>query len=860
MPEYPKPHLRVPADRKQIRFKGNGRGKFKRRDLSREQHAARLLQQLGKVKNRFDEEWKRRTDSHLSEDFGLLLNIQSAPGYSLKLDSLEKKPSKTQDGIYLLNVRHSETEKGVIASAAVLVPFGQLKILEKKVSAYENPQKDTTDKKGNKSPKHATLLANIDFIGVAALEALWTEQEPLPEDDSPVWWELWISRAPRAESKARSWLQLFEETSRSLQLEVNQFRLRLPDVEIVLLKATRAQLEGSVDLLNTLTEVRKARTCSIDLSALPGSEQFEWIEEALRRIQWPDLDAPAVCLLDTGVNREHPLLSNVLSEEDMDTILPQMGTADHPNPGYAHGTPMAGLAAFDDLRNLMESNKPWLQIHRLESVKLIHDGTEHEPKNYGAVTSQAIVRPEITHPHRRRVYCLAVTRRDFLVQGRPSSWSAGIDAGAAGTNEEFQPKRVIFVSAGNHRDFLNNYSYPDSNKESPIEDPAQAWNGITVGAMTRRCEITEEDDESRRARAIARHEELSPFSRTSVDDWDPRWPIKPDIVMEGGNLARTESGNYIERDSLELISTASNFMVRPLCSMNGTSAAAASAARMGAMLMARFPGYRSETYRGLIVHSAHWQPNMLSHVNPHTSRSSEGVQRILRLYGFGEPHQPRLFGSGESGVTLIIEDTIQPYDPDSEAGKAKLGYFNLHELPWPKEVFDQYRDVDLTLTVTLSYFIDPNPGSRCWDKSMKYRYASHLLRFDFKRADESEDVFRKALEKRVEEEEEGELLELNLNETRSPSDYRWALGPKLRGKAGSLVQDVWKGSPADLAAMGQVAVYPAKGWFATRSFPEDHEFYNCHQRKVPYSLIISIDAEQEIGLYSSISNIISVDV
>ncbi|MBN1961617.1 MAG: S8 family serine peptidase [Deltaproteobacteria bacterium] len=288
--------------------------------------------------------------------------------------------------------------------------------------------------------------------------------------------------------------------------------------------------------------------------------------------------------------------------------------------------------------------------------------------------------------------------------------------------------------------------------------------------------------------------------------------------------------------------------------MNATSAATASASRLGAMLLARYPDYWPKTHRGLIVHSARWLPNMVGNINLHNFGSSQEVESLLRIYGFGEPHQPRLFGSGESGVTMIIQDMLNPYDINSKPGDAKLGHFNLHKLPWPNKVFDNHPDIECKLKVTLSYFINPNPGTRCWDRSEKYRYASHLLRFNFKRATESDDVFRNALEKRITDEENDTF------ETRPPSDQKWALDPKLRGKAGSLVQDIWKGSPADLREMTQVAVYPAKGWFATRSFPSDHEFHNCHQRLVRYSLIISIDTAQDIGLYTSISNLISVSV
>jgi len=47
MADYPHQHLQIPPKRRELKFKGNGRGKLNRRTtLSREQHAARLQGQM----------------------------------------------------------------------------------------------------------------------------------------------------------------------------------------------------------------------------------------------------------------------------------------------------------------------------------------------------------------------------------------------------------------------------------------------------------------------------------------------------------------------------------------------------------------------------------------------------------------------------------------------------------------------------------------------------------------------------------------------------------------------------------------------------------------------------------------------
>jgi hypothetical protein len=73
-----------------------------------------------------------------------------------------------------------------------------------------------------------------------------------------------------------------------------------------------------------------------------------FIEDLAERITWPGGDAPAVCLLDTGVNRAHPLIEPALSEADLMSIDPAWGGDDHES-GPGHGTGMAGLALMATL-------------------------------------------------------------------------------------------------------------------------------------------------------------------------------------------------------------------------------------------------------------------------------------------------------------------------------------------------------------------------------------------------------------------------------------------------------------------------------------------------------------------------------
>lgn len=846
MPENPTPkdHIVCPPNYETLKFSGRAQGKFVVFPRDRHEHAEFLKRKLSDVEAAFEAEKQNRAET--GQPFGLILEVTSEPGHNLQFVSLEATPTKRLQGIELLNLRIVKTKNGNVQKASIFVPFGRLKVLQKKVENYAvkdgKPRKD-----GTSSPSNEKLLANISDIAVAALEALWTDAEILPAEDGAHWWEFWVRRCDG------DWESQFIAECKNLGIEVLDQRLEMPDQIIYVGKSGRSTIESSLDLLNTLSEVRKARPCSIGLTDLSTSEQFEWIEEALERIYWPvDVNCPAVCLIDTGVNRAHPLLEPILREEDLHSIIPHLGEADHPLSSTAHGTSMAGIAAFDDLRKLMLNGEEWTQGHRIESVKLIHEGNEHEPENFGALTQQAIYLPEIEAPDRSRVYCLAITSGSANDKGHPTAWSSAIDSVIAGANEEDAPKRIVIVSAGNVRSDFSNY--PESCYQSKVEDPAQSWNAVCVGASTMRSAIEEDDPDSSLCEPLALPGGLSPFSRTTLE-WEPRWPTKPDIVMEGGNLGKSPDGDVLTCDSLSVLTTAPNFLQKPITTFTATSAAAASASRLCARMIERYPDRWPETIRGMLVHSARWSDEMLDNgqIDPYSAGASSEVQRLLRIYGFGIPNETRALHSFENSATLINEADLQPYA--EPAGDAKLNQCNLHQLQWPTEELNKSPDAPVTMRVTLSYYIEPNPGTRMWEKNKKYQYASCLLRFRPKHKDQSIDEFRDFLIQYTSDYEKPE----DGTKPKSMNDPGWAVGSQLRGKGGSIVQDIWQGSAAQLAEMGHIAVFPVKGWWATRKYKEDHEWHQCHLRKQRYSLIISLEADADIPIHSTVTTIIELD-
>lgn len=748
---------------------------------------------------------------------GVYVQFESAPGVDLKIESLEDK----RKGIEVVAVRSTrlQPDQSPVQRATVFVPDGQVKHFITRFEQYSQQQ----TKKGE--PRHKEAIDRIAALRRATLRALWTDSEDVfPAEQIETWWEVWLRRHDGLE------LERFHVFAGAVGFEVGARRLAFDDRIVILAKATANQLATSVDVLNDLAEVRLAKTGAARFDDAAPTEQAGWVNNLRDRTAPCGIDAPAVCVLDTGVNRGHPLLEAVIAPVDATAVDPGWGSHDDGGgPGImGHGTDMAGLVAYGDLATAIQFNGALELRHCVESVKILPPTGANPPELYGAITSQAVSRPEITAPARKRAFSLAVTATDERDRGEPTSWSAAIDALAAGRSFntathgleylEAAPdlRRLFVISAGN----VNNPEVAHLNRSDlePVHDPAHAWNALTVGAYTEKATLS---DTWNGWSPIAPAGDLSPWSTTSVL-FREVWPIKPDVVFEGGNVAHDGAGGLeFGAGDLCLLSTYYKPAERMFTLTFATSAAAAQVARLTALMLAEYPDFWPETDRGLIVHSARWTKAMEAHLRGASGK--RGRAKLVRRYGFGVPSVARALRSANDALTLVAQSTIRPFL------KGKMREMHVHELPWPKEVLEQLGPAPVRLRVTLSYFIEPNPGRRGWKR--RHRYASHGLRFDVKTPTETLEEFRKRLnEKALEDEEE--------KPSTSSDSSEWYLGEQTRNR-GSIHSDVWVGTAADLAARGVIGVYPVSGWW------KDQPKRDRSALGARYSLVVSIETDAE---------------
>ncbi|WP_183253853.1 S8 family peptidase [Brevundimonas basaltis] len=742
------------------------------------------------------------------------------PGIYVEVESRAKDSlpdlSWSRQDIRIGAVRTTDSGSEV---GAVFVPLANTSFLLDKVSEYGSEPK-------GKKPSHQAKMDPLENIRPANLASLWTDQRPLPSVDETLWWECWCWK-DRVHNLIAA--------ARGLNLRVSERRLTFPEYVVIPVYASRPQIQRLLQNCDAVEELRRAEDSPHVFNTVFRREQSAWADDLVARIVPPAADAPAVCILDGGVAYDHPLLAVGLSLTDCHTIDEAWLVDDHHRDG--HGTGMAGTALYGDLTYPLASTGPVELLHGLESVKFLEppSAVRAEPSNYGAITQAAIALPEIAAPVRARVYCMAVTNEDVSGE-RPTSWSAALDQICAGVmpgdDLPGARRRLFVVSAGNIQDSADpdDISDPD---EFPIEDPAQAWNALSIGGFTDKVDIRDNGYDGWSGAAVVG--DVSPFSRNSVDWLHSITPIKPEVVFEAGNRAINASGSEIVAglDSLSLLTTARQFDQLPLTTIWATSPATAQGASFAASIMAEHPDLWPETVRALIVHSAQWTPRMLERLKACKGRKRDCITEA-RQFGYGVPQLDRALSSARNDVALIAQGELTPFKRVRKLGDdgkpvlaaPSLNEAHYYDLPWPKAALEALADKKVQLKVVLSYFIEPSLGDLA--PVTPSRYQSFGLRFDLKRATESNrDFIRRFNES---ERVKGEVR------PKADSDNRWRFGSQSIS-AGSLHCDVWEGPGAELAARNVVAVYPIAGWWKNRTSLKQWD------RKARYALIVSITTD-----------------
>jgi hypothetical protein len=728
------------------------------------------------------------------------------------------------------------------------VPNARLDYLRVKVDAFADDAQtwQTVSKKDGSVTLHRgseRAVAPVGQVGLATLEDVGGPRlhHELPSEGRRYWYEVACRGGYRvpAEETAASRAQIARQLQRigaAQQLDAFDGSERV----YFFVHATPAQLDALRASTDCIYEVELAPEPIRDLKLFDELTTSDLKDFALTA---PSAVAPAVVLLDTGIATGHPLLKEaILSATTGGPEIPS------PEDTYGHGTKVAGLALHHDIGAVIERGhgtaEHWLQSSRVLVRPGAGTASDESYEKWPVLTRGAVIAAEAADPKPRdRVFALAVTRtmQDPPLDGFvPTLWSHAIDQLAFNDGRG----RLIVVAAGNAREeqwLALAEQHPQLQLSEKIHQPAQSANALTVGAFTDRTQLPP-SPEYADARVVATMKGgISPFTSTGLVGTE--WPIKPDVVLEGGNLAIAGALPDAGVPTLSALTTHRQHPLgRPLGQLSMTSEATARAARLAARIWNIEPGLRPESVRALIVHSASWTPTML--------RQFEGLNDRLVACGWGVPDERLACECARDIATVVIEDAMPNAVAEEEPKKVKpkraqtkttepkdRRKVKVFRLPVPADV-PPGGDHDVELRVTLSYFPEPNRFGRTLVHGLD-------LKWDMQGPAELEEAFIQRINVLARPVGPDGKRVKPISTTKS---FDWTIGINARSR-GTVQSDRCKGKLSQLAGGKLIAVVPVLGWWNQRT--------KLRHEEMKFSLIVSLFAP---GAYASIKPLLVLPV
>lgn len=426
----------------------------------------------------------------------------------------------------------------------------------------------------------------------------------------------------------------------------------------------RVEVENSqVDLLLNHRDIRQ-----VDLTPVSGISFQELnvdIEELPKNIPSPPRDAARVCILDSGINTNHPLISPAIG--DSESFVEGGNTDDD----AGHGTAVAGIALYGDLEACKESNYWHPEIWILNGKILECD--DHGNAIFNEETIENKIERAVTHFHKTyncRIFNLSIGNLNAPYDGKHVKGMAYL------LDRLSRQLDILFiVSAGN---FSGNEDPPvpvDSWREeypeyllspvSTIIDPAPSLCSITVGSLARHnANIDELRYPEISALSPASENQPSPFTRHGPS---VKGALKPEIMAIGGNLASPmrKDGKQWQANmrGLGVLTLNSNFVGSTLLKeISGTSFAAPYLTHLAGRLLNQYPDASANLLRAMIVNHCKL-PNECEETFPEAARKAYKKERRRDLprevCGYGSVDEDILFRSTETSALVFAEESIE---------------------------------------------------------------------------------------------------------------------------------------------------------------------------------------------------------
>ncbi|HEQ3433958.1 TPA: S8 family peptidase [Vibrio cholerae] len=405
----------------------------------------------------------------------------------------------------------------------------------------------------------------------------------------------------------------------------------------------------------------------------------------------PTHQAARVCVLDSGVNTNHPLLAPAIAESE--DFIGDTGGMDL----NGHGTAVAGVALYGDLEACNSTNY-WHPELWIFNGRILDENAEFDSSSIEKTLIEAVT--YFVEEHQCRIFNLSLGNSNAPYDNRHIRGIAYV------LDKLARDFNILFVvSAGNFsgsigpdvprhswRDEYPEYLLAD---ESIIIDPAPALNVLTVGSLARHNATFDAQRYPEIGQlAPATENQPSPFTRHGPTI---KGAIKPELVAMGGNLASPiRTGNELNAvmRGMGVLTCNSRFVGNTLFSeISGTSFAAPYITHLAGRLLNNYPKASANLLRALLVNHA----NMLSEIESSfpedmkkSYRSANGRDAFRDIAGYGAVDEGELFRSSQNAVVLMAEEKIENNS------------HHFFELPLPDDFLRSQR-ASREIRVTLSY-------------------------------------------------------------------------------------------------------------------------------------------------------------
>lgn len=418
-------------------------------------------------------------------------------------------------------------------------------------------------------------------------------------------------------------------------------------------------------------------------------------------IEPPNANAPSICIIDSGIQEQHPLLAGMVDQANSICFVPgdsATDVADYVAPN-GHGTRVAGAVIYPRGAPVSGAFKApcWIQNARVLDK---NNGLSSE-LNPALYLKTIVETYHLAGLHTKLFNHSVAAYRPCRAQNI-SAWAATMDW------LSWEYDVLFFQSAGNLPDSSNavpfrlgildhlnaGRDYPSYllRASSRIPSPSESLQALTVGSINH-CGFG-----SGTFSSFGGAEDTSPYSATGLGVWGA---VKPDVVEYGGGMVRDGTTPPLLTTPVAVCTDLirSTLHGGPLAAKDeiGTSYAAPKVASIAVALQTIFPNESALLYRSLIVNSARW---------PTWAENSLNKLDALRQIGYGVPDLDRATKNNPFKITLIT----------SGENKVKAKEAHIYQIPIPPELRSPGEDFEIRIDVSLSYVAKPRRTRRFVNK------------------------------------------------------------------------------------------------------------------------------------------------